>query len=109
MEYVKVAEKVDLETENKMRLFVQNKEILLTKIENNYYAIDNKCTHMGGSLYNGRLVGNEIICPKHHTRFDARTGKIVKNAKILFIKLEAKDTTSYPVKVEGDDILIGLE
>lgn len=109
MEYVKVAETSGLSTENKILVHWGDKEILLTKIENSYYAIDNKCTHMGGSLYDGELVGNEIICPRHHTRFDVRSGQVVDNGKILFIPVKAKDTISYPVKLEGSDILIGLE
>jgi len=109
MEYVKIAETSGFSAESKMLVQWRDKEILLTKIENSYYAIDNKCTHMGGSLYDGELTGNEIICPKHHTKFDVRSGKVVDNGKILFITLNAKDTASYPVKLEGTDILIGLE
>lgn len=109
MEYVKIAETADFATENKLQIFVRDKEILLTKIENNYFAIDNKCTHMGGSLYKGQLVGKEIICPRHHTRFDVTTGKVSKGAKIMFMKLNAADTNSYPIRIEEDDILIGLE
>jgi len=109
MDYVKVAEIDDFKNENKMQIFVRDKEILLTKIEDAYYAINNKCTHMGGSLFNGRLIGNEIVCPRHHTRFDVTTGKVSKGAKILFIKMDATDTVTYPVKVEGQDILLGLE
>ena len=67
-----------------------------------------KLYSQGGSLYDGELTGNEIICPKHHTKFDVRSGKIVDIGKILFITLNAKDTVSYPVKLEGTAILIGL-
>lgn len=109
MDYVKIAETDDFTKENKMQIFIQGKEILLTKVEGNYYAINNRCTHMGGSLYNGRLVGREIICRRHHTRFDVTTGKVSKSAKILFIKMVATDTVTYPVKIEGTDILIGIE
>jgi len=109
MEYVKIAETSSLSTENKILVHWNDKEILITKVANNYYAIDNKCTHMGGSLYDGELSGNEIICPRHHTRFDVRSGKVVDNGKILFISVNAKDTAIYPIKVEGTDILIGLE
>lgn len=109
MEYIKVAETTSFSTKNKILVHLGKKEILLTKVGNDYYAIDNKCPHMGGSLYEGDLVGSEIICPKHHTRFDTRTGKVVDNGKVLFIKLGVKDTTSYPIKLEDNTILIGIE
>jgi len=108
MEYVKVAETTSFSTENKILIHLGDKEILLTKFENDYYAIDNKCPHMGGSLYDGKLIGNEIICPKHHSKFDTRTGKVVAAGKILFIKLDVNNTISYPVKMENNDILIGI-
>jgi len=109
MEYFKVAETASLSTENKILVHLGDKEILLTKIENHYYAIDNKCTHMGGSLYNGELTGTEIVCPRHHTRFDVRSGKVINQGKILFVPVNAKDTVIYPVQVEGNGIFIGLE
>ncbi len=109
MEYFKVAETSSLSQENKILVHLGDKDILITKIDNQYYAIDNKCTHMGGSLYEGNLDGNEIICPKHHTKFDVRSGKVIDQGKILFISANAKDTTIYPVKVEDNDILIGIE
>ncbi len=109
MEFFKVAETTSMSTENKILVHLGDKELLVTKIDNNYYAIDNKCTHMGGSLYEGNLEGSEIICPRHHTKFDVRSGKVLDQGKILFIGVNAKDTTTYPVKVEGNDILIGIE
>jgi 3-phenylpropionate/trans-cinnamate dioxygenase ferredoxin subunit len=83
--------------------------ILLTKIQDEYYAIDNKCPHMGGSLYDGDLDGNNITCPRHGSVFDVRTGKSLKAAKIAFVKIKVDDTPAYPVEIEGDDILIALE
>ena len=64
---------------------------------------------MGGSLYDGQLEGNNIICPRHGSVFDVRTGEAVKGAKIAFINIKGGDTTAYPVKIEDDDILIGME
>lgn len=109
MEYFKVAETANMLTENKILVHLGDKEILVTKIDNEYYAIDNKCTHMGGSLYEGELEGNEITCPRHHTKFDVRSGKVIEKGKILFIEVNAKDTTIYPVILEDNAILIGIE
>ncbi|NLA87005.1 MAG: hypothetical protein GX847_06940, partial [Clostridiales bacterium] len=47
--------------------------------------------------------------PKHGTAFDVRTGKVSVNGKLLFIKLKVVDVQSYPVKIEGSDILIGVD
>jgi 3-phenylpropionate/trans-cinnamate dioxygenase ferredoxin subunit len=50
MIYVKVAQTSDLPEGSKMKITLNAKDILLTNIQNAYYAIDNTCSHMGGSL-----------------------------------------------------------
>ena len=109
MQYVKVAQTSEVKAGEKKKVTVNNKVLLLTNIQNTYYAIDNKCPHMGGSLYEGNLDGYSITCPKHGSVFDVRTGKIIKGGKIVFINLKVKDDQAYPVKIEGTDILIGIE
>jgi len=37
-----------------------------------------------------------------------KTGKLVSPGKLLFMKVNPHDAKSYPVKVEGDDILVGI-
>jgi nitrite reductase/ring-hydroxylating ferredoxin subunit len=50
----------------------------------------------------GELVNaTEIECPRHGARFDVRSGKVLSFPAIV-------DIPAYPVRVEGDDILVGL-
>lgn len=109
MQYFKVAQTEDIKDGEKKKITLNDKVLLLTNILNTYYAIDNKCPHMGGSLYDGNLDGYNITCPKHGSVFDARTGKVIKSGKIVFISVKVGDTKAYPVKIEGTDILIGIE
>jgi 3-phenylpropionate/trans-cinnamate dioxygenase ferredoxin component len=48
---------------------------LLLHIGNDFYAIEDVCTHDGQPLTDGPLNGCEITCPRHGARFDVRTGK----------------------------------
>ncbi len=108
MEYIKVADTSELPS-NKMKIVVvAGKDVLLANVEGSYYAINNKCTHMGGSLAQGSLDGTTVTCPKHGARFDLKTGNAVGEAKIGFLKIKVKDEVNYTVKVEGTDILIGI-
>lgn len=108
MNYVKVAETSQISPGNKLKIALENKEILLVNIQGTYYALNNKCPHMGGSLYDGTLEGNSIICPRHHSRFDLTTGESIEGPKILLMRFKVKNAESYPVKLEGNDILIGI-
>jgi 3-phenylpropionate/trans-cinnamate dioxygenase ferredoxin subunit len=109
MKYVKVAQTTELREGEKKKISLEGKEILLTNIQNSYYAIDNKCSHMGGSLNDGKLNGSHVICPKHGSIFDVTTGKVVQSGKLLFIKVKVHDLNSYPIKIEGTDLMLGLE
>jgi len=109
MKYVKVAEANELKPGNKKKITLESKEILLANLDDGYYAIENVCPHMGGSLSEGRLEGKNIVCPKHGATFDVTTGKAVKNGKMLFITAKVHDLTSYPVHVDGTSILLGIE
>lgn len=109
MEYVKVAQTTELKAGDKKKISTEGKEILLANIQDSFYATDNTCPHMGGSLADGKLDGSHIICPKHGSIFDVTTGKVVQSGKMFMIKVKVHDLHSYPVKIEGTDILLGME
>lgn len=109
MKYFKIAQTTEFSAGSKMKISWEGKDILLTNIQDEYYAIDNTCPHMGGSLYDGNLEGSHITCPKHGSVFDVKTGEVVQQGKLLFIKVKVHDLHSYPVKIDGTDILIGTE
>ncbi|MFH1207132.1 MAG: Rieske 2Fe-2S domain-containing protein [Patescibacteria group bacterium] len=91
---------------NMKHVNVEGTEILVANVGETYYAINNTCPHMGGSLGEGKLEGNIIHCPKHGAMFDVISGKNVGPAKIAFTKLKVKDVQSYPIKVAGNDIFV---
>lgn len=109
MRYVKLAQTTEIVPGSKRKISLEGKEILLTNINNSYYAVDNNCPHMGGSLYEGNLDGSHIVCPKHGSTFDVITGKVITRGKLFFMSVKVHDLQSYPVKIEGTDIMIGIE
>jgi 3-phenylpropionate/trans-cinnamate dioxygenase ferredoxin subunit len=108
MEFVKVADTSALPVGKTMLVTVGGKEILLANLDGTYYAIANKCTHLGGSLAKGTLGGSIVTCPKHGAQFDVRTGQAVAAAKIAFVKMRVRDEVKYEVKVDGGSILVGI-
>ena len=108
MEYVRVSDTTEVPINTMITVVAGGKEILLSNVDGSYYAIANKCTHLGGSLAKGVLEGHVVTCPRHGAQFDMRTGNAVGQAKIAFIKTNVKDEESYKVKVEGTDILVEI-
>lgn len=48
--------------------------IAVFNIDGELYAIEDVCTHDGGELVGGPIVGYEVECLRHGARFDVRTG-----------------------------------
>lgn len=47
---------------------------LLLRAGDDFYCIEDVCTHDGQPLTTGPFDGREITCPRHGARFDVRTG-----------------------------------
>ena len=109
MDSVRIAGASDLKPGEMKGVTLKNKEILLVHVNGMYYALENKCPHMSGVLSHGELNGETLTCPRHGAKFDVRTGESVGNAKLAFINVKVGNVKTYPVKVEGTDILVELD
>lgn len=55
---------------------VNGVRVVVFRLPEGLYAIEDLCTHDGGELASGELAGHEIVCPRHGARFDVRTGAV---------------------------------
>ncbi len=100
-DFVKVATKEEVpEGEGKV-VEVNGEKVALFQMQGEFYAIDNTCVHHGGPLGEGILEGATVTCPWHGWQYDITTGVSPVNP--------AARVSTYPVRVEGDDVLVAVE
>lgn len=73
--------------------------IVLFNLDGRYYALDDVCTHDGGPLSDGVVLGCEVACPRHGARFDIRTGAVTSPPAVEPVRRLA-------VRVDGERILV---
>ena len=78
---------------------VDGTEVAIFKIDGQFFAIEDVCTHDGAEIASGKLEGDEIICPRHGARFCVKTGA-VKCAPAY------EDVDTFPVRVEEGQLQI---
>jgi len=83
------------------RVDIGGRRILLANVEGRLYAADDTCTHEEASLSTGFLKGELVKCPLHGSRFNVRTGEALEEPA-------EENLRTYPVRLEGERILIGL-
>jgi apoptosis-inducing factor 3 len=54
---------------------VENTPVLIARRGTEVFAIDASCTHYGGPLGEGLMVGETVRCPWHHACFSLRSGE----------------------------------
>ena len=97
----KVAKRSALGEGEVLAAVVGDKQIAIYLIGGEIYATDNICTHAYACLSDGYLEDGIIECPLHAGRFEVKTGKAL-GAPVT------QDIAVFPVKLEGDDVLVKL-
>jgi 3-phenylpropionate/trans-cinnamate dioxygenase ferredoxin subunit len=109
-DYVEAGKTGEFKEGTMKKVMAGGKEVLLARVGDRYYAIGNRCPHMGGDLSAGKIEGNIVTCPRHRAQFDVTDGHNVRWAKGVaalgkMIK-SPRPVPVYPVKIEGENILI---
>jgi len=100
-EFTKAATKSDLNPGEKLLVEVDERLVILFQVDEEYFCLDDVCTHDGGTLSDGEFAGCEIACPRHGAKFNVRNGQAL-------CMPATQPTGSHEVKVDGDDILVRI-
>ncbi len=73
---VVVARADELEVDQMKLIRLDGRRLVLARTERGYVAFDDRCTHRGGSLAGGVMIGGVVQCPWHGSQFECRTGAV---------------------------------
>ena len=125
--YVEVAKMDEIAPGGMKAVEANGKEIVLCNYDGKIYAINRRCGHTNAPLEMGTLEGYILTCPLHHSQFDITTGealsgpvphdfgdepfpeslqKFFQYAGMLISEIKTYGIETYPIKVEGDSILV---
>jgi len=73
--------------------------VAVFKVDNEYFAIQNRCSHAEASLSEGEVYDCKVECPLHGAEFDLKTGEA--------LTLPAtKPIATYTTEVNENSVLV---
>jgi 3-phenylpropionate/trans-cinnamate dioxygenase ferredoxin component len=93
----------DVEPGNAKRFDVDGFKLCVVRIGDDWYVIDDTCSHEDYSLCEGDVWAEEreIECPKHGSTFSLATGEPQTLPA-------TKPVPVYDVRLDGDDVIVSL-
>jgi uncharacterized membrane protein/nitrite reductase/ring-hydroxylating ferredoxin subunit len=99
--FVLIPEASHLRDQETLRVEIDNQVLTIARIDANFYAFQEFCTHRFGPLSEGGFHGFNVQCPWHNSCFDVRTGKVVQGpAKV--------DLKTFRVEVRDGKVYVGM-
>lgn len=100
-EWIDVIQESEFPSTGRKAFVIDGVSIVIFKLNNDYFAIHNQCTHEDFPLDDGDIEDDLIICPRHGAKFCIRTGEV--RAAPAF-----EDVAIYPLRIENNIIQIKL-
>lgn len=97
--WVDVARVEEISTGKPVHREVDGTAIAVFKLGQDFYAIEDICTHDGGQLTGGCVENDEVICPRHGARFSIKTGAALSAPAY-------EPTAIFPVRIENGMVQI---
>lgn len=80
---------------------VGEENVLIARLEDEFYAIGDICTHEHCHLSDGWLKDKEVVCPCHHAKFDVTRGEVTRPPA-------KEDEPTFDVTVEDGKVYVDM-
>jgi nitrite reductase/ring-hydroxylating ferredoxin subunit len=80
---------------------LEGRQVLLSNLGGEVYAVDGLCTHEEWLLSKGFMIEERVVCQLHLSQFDLRTGEVYNPPAVEPLK-------RYNVKIEEGSIFVEI-
>jgi nitrite reductase/ring-hydroxylating ferredoxin subunit len=101
IEFHAVATTAEVTEDEPKAVSIGRVDIGIYRLGDEFYALDDICTHAYAMMTDGYVDDGQIECPLHGACFDIKTGKALTAPASI-------DLRPYQIKIEGDQILVGV-
>lgn len=99
MEFVTIGKTDAIPSEGLARFEAAGTTLAVARVNGEYYAFDDVCTHAQCSLAEGELDGPEVVCSCHGGTFDVTSGEVLDGPP-------PEPVTTYRVRVDDGDLQV---
>lgn len=98
--FEKVASVTEIPPNGRKSIIVDDVPALLLRIGNDFFAVEDVCSHDGQPLTDGPVAEGAITCPRHGAKFDLKTGKALCMPATQPIQV-------FPVQIRDGEVFVG--
>ena len=98
--FERVASVTEVPPNGRKSIIIDDVPALLVRVGNDFFAIEDVCSHDGQPLTDGPVAEGAITCPRHGAKFDLKTG----NALCM---PATRAISTFAVQVRDGDVFVG--
>jgi len=91
----------EMRSGEKITANIEGHEVLICRVDDDYYALGSRCTHSAWPLVREPIEGKEIVCTLHGARFDLRDGCPTMGPA-------SKALATYPIEIRDGALYVSL-
>ncbi len=95
---------------------VEGHNLLVARVDGEFYVTDERCPHLHAHLSKGSLAGTVLTCPFHGSQFDLRDGSVVRwtewsgaAASLAALTRHPRPLRTYSVELREGTVFAGPE
>jgi anthranilate 1,2-dioxygenase ferredoxin component len=91
----KVCSVADFPEDGKVGIHLGEWHVLVVKLDDQYFAYNDCCTHQAARLSEGRIRRGSLMCPLHGARFEISTGRCMGGSYASLLAMPVRNVDGF--------------